>query len=329
MAPNADQNRLRQRLNNNNSNSNNEINTNDIDTDNNAATAPTATQLKDIKSTEVVIDGTIYDLKSFMHPGGDSVLLFGGNDVTVQYKMIHPYHTSKHLEKMAVMGKIDPNDIKEDYAFGTDFEREIKREVFKIVRRGKEFGTTGYFARAFFYIGLYIVLDYYWTTQPTTLKLAIAFGVAQALIGLNVQHDANHGAVSKKAWINDFLGFGADMIGGCKWNWQCQHWTHHAFTNHHLKDPYAVNAEPFVLFNDYPLGHPKRKFYHSFQAIFFLPILSGYFFPWSSTHKHSLFSTKDPKMWESEWTMISSRVEESGPPSSDSPTFTLISSDPL
>ena len=49
-----------------------------------------------------------------MHPGGDSVLLFGGNDVTVQYKMIHPYHTSKHLEKMAVMGKIDPNDIKEE-----------------------------------------------------------------------------------------------------------------------------------------------------------------------------------------------------------------------
>jgi len=273
MAPNADQNRLRQRVNNNSSS--NVGTTMDTDTDT-LATASTATQLKDIKSTEVVIDGTIYDLKSFRHPGGESILLFGGNDVTVQYKMIHPYHTTKHLDKMAAMGKVDPNDIKEDYKFDTEFEREIKREVFKIVRRGREFGTSGYFARAFFYIGLYIVLDYYWTTQPTTLKLAIAFGVAQALIGLNVQHDANHGAVSKKAWINDFLGFGADMIGGCKWNWQCQHWTHHAFTNHHLKDPDAVNAEPYLLFNDYPLDHPKRKPYHSFQALFFLPVLSGY-----------------------------------------------------
>lgn len=61
---------------------------------------------KDIKPTEVVIDNVIYDLKSFQHPGGDSVFIFGGNDVTVQYKMIHPYHTSKHLEKMKVAGKV-------------------------------------------------------------------------------------------------------------------------------------------------------------------------------------------------------------------------------
>jgi fatty acid desaturase (delta-4 desaturase) len=111
MAPNADQNRLRQRVNNNSSS--NVGTTMDTDTDT-LATASTATQLKDIKSTEVVIDGTIYDLKSFRHPGGESILLFGGNDVTVQYKMIHPYHTTKHLDKMAVMGKVDPNDIKEE-----------------------------------------------------------------------------------------------------------------------------------------------------------------------------------------------------------------------
>lgn len=76
--------------------------------------------------------------------------------------------------------------------------------------------------------------------------------------------------------MNDLLGFGADMIGGCKWNWMQQHWTHHAFTNHVEKDPDSFNAEPMLLFNDYPLGDPMRKFYHKFQAIFFLPVLSGY-----------------------------------------------------
>jgi fatty acid desaturase (delta-4 desaturase) len=260
MAPNASQ--LRQRGNHNDPSALDE------------ATQPTTLSLKQIKSTEVVIDNVIYDLKSFKHPGGDSVLLFGGNDVTVQYKMIHPYHTAKHLEKMTVVGKV--NHVQQDYIFDTEFEREIKREVFKIVRRGKEFGTAGYFFRAFTYIALYAFLDYHWSTSPTTLKLAITFGIAQALIGLNVQHDANHGAASKKHWINDLLGFGADMIGGCKWNWMQQHWTHHAFTNHHVKDPDAVNAEPMLLFNDYPLGHPKRKWYHQFQSLFFLPILSGY-----------------------------------------------------
>ena len=46
-----------------------------------------------------------------------------------------------------------------------------------------------------------------------------------ALIGLNVQHDANHGAASRKVWVNDLLGLGADFIGGCKWLWMEKHWT--------------------------------------------------------------------------------------------------------
>ncbi len=98
MAPNADKSSLRQRFAND-----------DADLNNDPATQPT-TLLKNIKSTEVVIDGTIYDLTSFKHPGGDSVMLFGGNDVSVQYKMIHPYHTSKHLEKMTAVGKVSDGD---------------------------------------------------------------------------------------------------------------------------------------------------------------------------------------------------------------------------
>jgi fatty acid desaturase (delta-4 desaturase) len=73
-----------------------------------AATQPgdKITSLKALGGTEVAIDGLIYDIKDFDHPGGESILLFGGNDVTVQYKMIHPYHTSKHLEKMRRVGKV-------------------------------------------------------------------------------------------------------------------------------------------------------------------------------------------------------------------------------
>jgi fatty acid desaturase (delta-4 desaturase) len=99
---------------------------------------------------------------------------------------------------------------------------------------------------------------------------------AQAFIGLNVQHDANHGAASKTPWLNDILGFGADLIGGSKWTWLQQHWTHHSYTNHLSKDPDAMSAEPMVLFTDYPKGHPARKFYHKFQVLFFFPILSFY-----------------------------------------------------
>lgn len=79
----------------------------------NDATVST-TPLKSIKGTEVVIDGIIYDLKSFEHPGGDSVLIFGGNDVTVQYKMIHPYHTEHHLKKMKVVGKLSKKETESE-----------------------------------------------------------------------------------------------------------------------------------------------------------------------------------------------------------------------
>ncbi|GKZ00955.1 hypothetical protein MPSEU_001047000 [Mayamaea pseudoterrestris] len=229
--------------------------------------------LSQLKTTEICIDGVVYDISKFDHPGGETIQLFGGNDVTIQYKMIHAYHTEKHLEKMKRVGKV--TDFQSEYKFDTPFEREMKKEVFKIVRRGKEFGTYGWFFRAFAYVGIFFYLQYLWT-QKTTWTLAIIYGVSQALIGMNVQHDANHGACSKKPWVNDMFGLGADFIGGSKWLWMEQHWTHHSYTNHATKDPDSFGAEPMLLFNDYPIGHPARKWFHRFQAFFYAIVLSGY-----------------------------------------------------
>jgi cytochrome b involved in lipid metabolism len=70
-------------------------------------TTTTIRSVKDLKGNEIVIDGIIYDLTNFYHPGGEQINVFGGNDVTIHYKMIHPYHTVKHLEKMTAIGKVD------------------------------------------------------------------------------------------------------------------------------------------------------------------------------------------------------------------------------
>ena len=74
--------------------------------DNDAATQQRIVTIKNLQPNEVAIDGVIYDLTNFDHPGGESIQVFGGNDVTVPYKMIHPYHTSKHLEKMKQVGTV-------------------------------------------------------------------------------------------------------------------------------------------------------------------------------------------------------------------------------
>jgi len=126
-------------------------------------------------------------------------------------------------------------------------------------------------------VALYAYLQYLWLSQGSSWMLALVYGLAQAAIGMNVQHDGNHGAVSGKYPIlNDILGLGADFIGGSKWLWMEQHWTHHAYTNHQEKDPDSFATEPMFIFNDYPKGHPKRKWHHKFQSVFYLAILAGY-----------------------------------------------------
>mmetsp|Transcript_16475 Transcript_16475/g.33970 ORF Transcript_16475/g.33970 Transcript_16475/m.33970 type:complete len:461 (-) Transcript_16475:98-1480(-) len=266
--------------------------------------------IRELKGHEISIENVIYDISDFDHPGGDQIKVFGGNDVTVQYKMIHHGHSANpahYLSKMKKVGYV--TDYECEYKFDTEFEREIKREVFKIVKRGKEFGTNGWFLRAAFYIAFHATWQFLWCWNGSSVNLAILLGLSQALIGLNVQHDANHGAASKNPLINDYLGFGADFIGGSKYSWIEQHWTHHAYTNHIEKDGDAVSAEPLMLFNDYPLGDPRRKWFHKFQALFFLPLLSFYWL--SSVFNPQLLDlqqagTKETMNWTNDY--IKSRI---------------------
>lgn len=229
--------------------------------------------LESLTGDEVAIDGIVYSLNDFDHPGGDQIKLFGGNDVTVQYKMIHPHHKPKQLGKLTIVGKL--NNPEYEYQFDTPFERDLKQEVFKIVRRGREFGTFGWYSRAICYVAMYFACLCFWIVE-SSFTLASLFGVVHALIGLNVQHDANHGAASREPFFNDLFGFGVDLIGGSKWIWMEQHWFHHAFTNHKDKDPDAISAEPLLILNDYPAGHPKRRWHHKFQVLLTVPALALY-----------------------------------------------------
>jgi fatty acid desaturase len=92
-----------------------------------------------------------------------------------------------------------------------------------------------------------------------------------AEIGLSVQHDASHGALSSKPCVNAFFSYGADWIGSCRWIWLQQHvlW-HHPYTNIHGKDQDSQSAEPAIVFHDYsasssksdPPSSPLLKFQH-------------------------------------------------------------------
>lgn len=64
------------------------------------------------------------------------------------------------------------------------------------------------------------------------LSLWFVMGVAVAGIGMSVMHDANHGAYSRHAGVNDVIGYSLNMLGGSIYNWKLQHnMLHHTYTN--------------------------------------------------------------------------------------------------
>lgn len=65
----------------------------------------------------------------------------------------------------------------------------------------------------------------------------IVMGFGLAGIGLSVMHDANHGAYSDKAWLNELMGYSLNLVGANAFNWKIQHNVlHHSFTNVHDHD---------------------------------------------------------------------------------------------
>ncbi len=61
-------------------------------------------------------------------------------------------------------------------------------------------------------------------------EIVMGFGLAG--IGLNVMHDANHGAFSSNKRVNSVIGKVLDLVGGSSAMWKIQHnILHHSFTN--------------------------------------------------------------------------------------------------
>src|SRR5688500_7840672 len=74
------------------------------------------------------------------------------------------------------------------------------------------------------FLSLYSLLITETITNPWLMfATCLVMGVAVAGIGLSVMHDANHGAYSHKSWVNEFLGYSLNLVGGNSFNWKVQH----------------------------------------------------------------------------------------------------------
>ncbi len=94
--------------------------------------------------------------------------------------------------------------------------------------------------------------------------LMMMMGLGTAGIGFSVMHDANHGAYSRKPWVNELLGYSLNFMGATSFNWKIQHNVlHHTFTNIYEVDEDISPRGTLRMSPDSPW-----KPFHRFQHIY-------------------------------------------------------------
>jgi len=102
------------------------------------------------------------------------------------------------------------------------------------------------------------------TNNWFVLGLVVIMGLGTAGIGLSIMHDANHGAYSKKAWVNNLIGYSLNLVGANAFNWKVQHNVlHHTYTNVHDADE---DISPRGVLRMHPNSDWKPM--HQFQHVY-------------------------------------------------------------
>ena len=100
------------------------------------------------------------------------------------------------------------------------------------------------------------------TAPPLMLALAALMGVGIAGTGFSVAHEAMHGALSARPWVNRMLGWTFDLMGANGYMWDITHNViHHTYTNiHGLDDDLEVSS--LVRLSPHAAWKPYHRFQH-------------------------------------------------------------------
>lgn len=101
------------------------------------------------------------------------------------------------------------------------------------------------------------------------LAVAVTMGIGVSGIGLSIMHDANHGSYSKKAWVNNLLGFSLNLVGGNAFNWKVQHNVlHHTYTNVHEVDE-DISPRGVLRMAPTETWRPFHRYQHLYAWFFY------------------------------------------------------------
>jgi linoleoyl-CoA desaturase len=102
------------------------------------------------------------------------------------------------------------------------------------------------------------------------LPLAILFGAVTALIGLNICHDAIHGALSEKKWVNKTFAVLFNVVGANAYVWHITHnIVHHTFTNIVGTDEDLEIAPGIIRVHHTEEWKPIHKYQHYYAFLLY------------------------------------------------------------
>jgi fatty acid desaturase (delta-4 desaturase) len=232
---------------------------------------------KNMQKDVLRIDDKYYDTRKLaaVHPGGELVVLMcNRQDATAMFysshrrKFPHEKYTKYQVKETSVAPEVALHPSTQHF----ETYLEICEKVRPVLSATGGFAPWWYYLKVIFLVGTLVLLDIYSFLTLRPLWATCLSSLFMGFIGLNVQHDANHGAISKNWLINRVVGMSQDLIGGSSLSWMVNHNTiHHVHCNDVERDHDL----------DIPLlrlhGGAKWYFPHVLQQVYFviLEILFG------------------------------------------------------
>lgn len=219
----------------------------------------------------VLVDDKLYSWKKLAanHPGGDIfVKAFAGRDATEAFMS---YHRRLFPHSLMAHAVVDTTPTLTNENYTADY-LELCALVEEVLPKHKSFAPPIYFVKLFVLLTFTVGLEFYvHYTHSYCWYLCGLLGWCFALIGLNIQHDANHGSISKNAKVNRILGLTQNWIGGSAIDWIHQHVVqHHIYVNDLHEDPDIMGSIALRLNPLRPLvAHQKYQFLYAFIMIAF------------------------------------------------------------
>jgi linoleoyl-CoA desaturase len=138
----------------------------------------------------------------------------------------------------------------------------------------------------------YLFLFLFRWTESQFFLIYFLNGLSQGYIVLNIAHDANHYAISKRGIINKVLSYSFDICGINSYVWRILHHKGHHFCINIQGEDETFFTRGFFRFSP----HRKKKFFHKYQHLYVFFIYGFLTLDWIFTKdiEHFFFSNFKP-----------------------------------